>query len=347
MLTKSLPINATSSLETRPPHRPPGDVALFISRPAEGSYVERADRVQVRRPHDHPSTNMVRPIVEISPPESVERRAASWPGMAAEIVQVMRSDRIEARFRGPLHLLAVYAGGMCHAGETFVEGVPNSTVRDLTRKLVFVPAGHAYWGWQVSRVRSRMVYFYFDPASFAINADLSVTDLPLSSRLFVEADELCDLAFRLTKSIEGDGSLHRPYVEALGVLMAHELIRLQIAEPAAKPEFRGGLAAWQERTVVAYIEEHVAEPISLAKLAQLAGLSRCHFSRAFKQSFGRPPHRYHTGRRIERAKALLAKSAQSVTEIGLTMGFSETSSFSTAFRRETGLTPSSYRRSLV
>jgi AraC family transcriptional regulator len=237
--------------------------------------------------------------------------------------------------------------GMRHAGETFVEGLPSSTVRDFTRKLVFVPAGHEYRDWQESRVRSRVAYFYFDPAALAINADLSVTELPFSPRLFFEDNELWDLAFRLTTSIEGDGSLHRPYVEALGVLMAHELIRLHTGESTARPEVRGGLAAWQERTVVAYIEEHLAEPISLATLAQLARLSPYHFSRAFKQSFGRPPHRYHTSRRIELAKALLAKPTQSVTEIGFTMGFSEASSFTAAFRRETGLTPSSYRRSLL
>jgi AraC family transcriptional regulator len=174
-----------------------------------------------------------------------------------------------------------------------------------------------------------------------------VTELPFSPRLFFEDHGLWDLALKLTTSIEGDGSLHRPYVEALCVLMAHELIRLHTGEPAAKPEVRGGLAAWQERTVVAYVDEHLAEPISLATLAQLARLSPYHFSRAFKQSFGRPPHRYHTSRRIERAKALLAEPAQSVTEIGFTMGFSEASSFSAAFRRETGLTPSSYRRGFV
>jgi AraC family transcriptional regulator len=129
--------------------------------------------------------------------------------------------------------------------------------------------------------------------------------------------------------------------------MAHELMRLHTGEPAEKHEVRGGLAAWQERSVVAYIEEHLAEPISLVTLAQLARLSRYHFSRAFKQSFGQPPHRYHTSRRIERAKVLLAKPVQSVTEIGFSMGFSEASSFTAAFRRETGLTPSSYRRSFV
>ena len=85
----------------------------------------------------------------------------------------------------------------------------------------------------------------------------------------------------------------------------------------------------------------------LAKLAELAGLSTYHFCRAFKQSLGVPPHRYHTSQRIERAKTLLAKPAFSVTDIGLTVGFSETSSFTAAFRKATGLTPTAYHRSLA
>jgi AraC family transcriptional regulator len=99
--------------------------------------------------------------------------------------------------------------------------------------------------------------------------------------------------------------------------------------------------------VVAYIEEHLDEQILLATLAGLARLSPYYFCRAFKQSFGIPPHRYHTRRRIERAKTLLAKPNPSVTEIGLAVGFSETSSFTAAFRKATGLTPTAYHRSLV
>jgi AraC family transcriptional regulator len=60
-----------------------------------------------------------------------------------------------------------------------------------------------------------------------------------------------------------------------------------------------------------------------------------------------PPHRYHTNRRIERAKALLAKGGLSVTDIGSTLGFSETSSFTAAFRKATGLTPSKYYRTVA
>jgi AraC family transcriptional regulator len=109
---------------------------------------------------------------------------------------------------------------------------------------------------------------------------------------------------------------------------------------------KGGLALYHQRIVNAYIEEHLSEPISLATLAQLAHLSPYHFCRAFKQSFGMPPHRYHASRRIERAKCMLAKRSLSVTEIGLELGFCETSSFCSAFRKATGQSPTGYRRTL-
>jgi AraC family transcriptional regulator len=64
----------------------------------------------------------------------------------------------------------------------------------------------------------------------------------------------------------------------------------------------------------------------LQQLATIAQLSPYHFARAFKQSFGAPPHRYHMNRRMERAKTMLEIPA-SVTEVGMMLGFAETSSF--------------------
>ena len=74
----------------------------------------------------------------------------------------------------------------------------------------------------------------------------------------------------------------------------------------------------------------------------LSGSMPAHLASPIKTSFGQPPHRYHLGRRIERAKALL--SGQSVTEVALAVGFAETSSFSAAFRRVTGVSPREFRR---
>ena len=115
------------------------------------------------------------------------------------------------------------------------------------------------------------------------------------------------------------------------------------ASTAAKP-LRGGLPAWQQKRVAEFIETHLAEEISLTALAELVDLSVYHFARAFRRSFGTPPHRYHMARRMDRARALLKTPALSVTQIGIQIGFRETSSFTRAFRKFIGLTPTDYRR---
>lgn len=74
--------------------------------------------------------------------------------------------------------------------------------------------------------------------------------------------------------------------------------------------------------------------------------SRTSTSAATSASIGMPPHRYQTSRRMERAELLLAKRAFSVTDIGMTMGFGSTSSFTAAFRKAIGCTPTDYHRSL-
>jgi AraC family transcriptional regulator len=109
---------------------------------------------------------------------------------------------------------------------------------------------------------------------------------------------------------------------------------------------RGGLSDWRRKKVSTFIENHLADEVRLAALADLVDLSPSHFAHAFKRSFGVPPHRYHLHRRMERAKALLAEPKSTVTVVALEVGFAETSSFSTAFRKTTGIAPSEYRRSI-
>jgi AraC family transcriptional regulator len=281
--------------------------------------------------------------VEVYPIDAVKRHTVTWHGMAAEIVQATRRQKIEFRFQGPLHLLVVCEQGLRSDGETFLEGRPRSTLRDATRKLTFVPAGHAYHDWHEPRALTRIVYFYFDPARMPAQPGADA----LAPRLFFEDAALSDTALKLKRLIENARSDSSPYFEALGAVLAHELVGLIAGTPRIEAPAKGGLAAWQQRAVTTYIEEHLAEPISLATLAQLAGLSSYYFCRAFKQSLGLPPRRYHNSRRIEHAKLLLARAAPSVTDIGLTVGYSETSSFTAAFHKATGITPTAYRRTLT
>jgi AraC family transcriptional regulator len=326
----------------RLPQRP---LVLPLERRSEFSarQDEKVDRGRDRWLHRGGAVDELDFTVEISPPDIVKRRRMSWDGMAAEIVQATRRERIESRFHAPVHLLVLGERGARREGETSVEGLPRSSLRDYRRKLTFVPAGHEYYDWQLPRTLTRVVHFYLHPDKLPVDSAPSF----FTPRLFLENAALWDTAIKLASLIENPGSHNRLYFEALGVVLAHELVRLGQAAPRTEPQVRGGLAAWQERIVVAYIEEHLDEQIPLATLAELVRLSPYYFCRAFKQSFGKPPHRYHTRRRIEHAKELLAKPSPSVTDIGVAVGFSETSSFTAAFRKATGLTPTAYHRSLA
>jgi len=85
--------------------------------------------------------------------------------------------------------------------------------------------------------------------------------------------------------------------------------------------------------------------ISITDAAAEAGMSSFHFIRTFSTMFGETPHQFRTRERLNAAQRLLARG-QSVTEVCLEVGFSSLGSFSTLFRREIGMSPATYQRSL-
>jgi AraC-like DNA-binding protein len=86
-----------------------------------------------------------------------------------------------------------------------------------------------------------------------------------------------------------------------------------------------------------------AEDLGVDDLARAAGLSRAHFSRAFREAFGESPHAYLLTRRLERAAALLRGTDHSVADICVAVGLSSVGSFTTSFKRMFGKTPTEYR----
>jgi AraC family transcriptional regulator len=286
--------------------------------------------------------------VQFRPPHLAKRQTAAWRGLGGEVIRVVSHDPFESDYHGPCHLLILYTQAVRHRGESIVDGLPRSTLHDLSGKLTFVPAGRQFRELQEPRGFTRATYLYIDPRGPLVEREAAAfAEAELGPRLFFDDPVLRQTAIKLEALVEAGPSGSRLYAEALGSVLVHELLRLNSDTVRAEPPTRGGLAGWQRRLVAQHIEENLSEQISLAELAELAQLSVFHFSRAFKQSFGMPPHRYHTSRRIERAKILLAKPNQSVTEIAFDMGFSDTSSFTATFRKSAGRTPTEYRRSVV
>lgn len=86
-----------------------------------------------------------------------------------------------------------------------------------------------------------------------------------------------------------------------------------------------------------------AEPLEVEDLAKAAGLSKAHFSREFRRTFGESPYVYLLTRRLERAAGLLRNTDYSVAEICLEVGLKGVGSFTTSFKRMFGVTPTAYR----
>jgi AraC family transcriptional regulator len=281
--------------------------------------------------------------VEISPPDIACRRLAHWGAIQAEDVKITRRETFQYGFQARRHLLIAYERAERDDGETLIEGLPISTLREFNCKLSFVPAGRRFHGWQTPRVLTHVTYFYIDLQHPVFDLESGIAPA-ISPRLFFFDQAVWDTALKLKTEIGNSDPGSRQYAEALSLVLMHELIRSERTTSGMVRPLSGGLPTWQRKRVVEFIEEHLSEEISLATLAELVNLSLFHFARAFKKSFGVPPHRYHSALRMDRARALLRRPALSVTQIGVQTGFRETSSFTRAFRRFTGLTPTEYRR---
>ena len=125
--------------------------------------------------------------------------------------------------------------------------------------------------------------------------------------------------------------------------MAH-LSRLAGGHHPNREISRGGLSVASLRRVQDYIHSNLPATITLVELSRVAGLSRGHFLRAFRESAGDTPLGYVRTLRIEEAKRRLSQGSRSITEVALDCGFSHAQHFATTFRRATGLSPSAFRR---
>lgn len=152
-------------------------------------------------------------------------------------------------------------------------------------------------------------------------------------------------ALALAEEVEGGSPGGRLCGESLAGALVLRLLgthgqlrpRLRAAERLSRP-----LLA----RVLGHAGDHLDQDLSLKELAAVAQMDVFRFVRAFKETLGVPPHQYLVRARIDRARSLLGSSARPISEVALATGFATPSHFATTFRRVTGMTPRTYRRSL-
>ena len=199
-------------------------------------------------------------------------------------------------------------------------------------------------------VRARMV----DPTEFlvvvvAAERAEAVIDRVARGRAWAPeiVEDFVDAGFaalqrELRRSLLGDPLIEPAYLEAIADGMMAR-VGCRYAGAAVGEHHKEALAPATLQRIVQRIEADLGEKLAVSELAGDAGLSRSHFSRAFQAATGETPQEFIIGRRLCRARDLLADGERSIAEIAAATGFSSQAHLSTAFKKRLGLTPARYR----
>lgn len=171
------------------------------------------------------------------------------------------------------------------------------------------------------------------------------TGYSLDNTAFSGSDRLKQAKQLLTLLVETERTLHHdPDIASTYLNEAIALLAVGRQGGHSPHRNRGGLARWQISRIDEFINEHLDHCIRTTELASLLGLSVSHFSHAFKQTIEMTPLMYVTARRVEAARQYMLCSTHSLSDIALSHGFCDQSHFCRVFRRETGLSPQTWRK---
>jgi AraC family transcriptional regulator len=135
----------------------------------------------------------------------------------------------------------------------------------------------------------------------------------------------------------------RTYVDQLSSLLASQLVRQHSAGRKATETRQAGLSERQFARVRDLLADRLSEPVPLADMARLAGLSVSQFSRQFKVTAGLAPHRFLLRMRVRQAELLLRTGSLPIAEIAARCGFSHQEHLTRVMRAYLGTTPGAIR----
>ena len=268
---------------------------------------------------------------------TLQRAASLGEGMA--ISQWSRSARETLGYETPgHHTLSLYL----HGGDKSFR-VGQDSLHGGAGKFCVLPAEH-HSRWSMND-NVHFLHLYIAPQRLAREAvmrlDCEPRTLELRDRTYIQDDSLIDVCRRLLGT-DWNQPADRLAASSAAETVLHHLLLQGVARKTPQPA-RGGLAPGVRRRIMDYVDAHLAEALTLDELARVAALSTYHFARMFHASFGEPPHAWVRGRRLARAKCLLAADKGDLAGIAQASGFGNASHLSRVFRDAVGVTPGQFR----
>jgi AraC family transcriptional regulator len=166
----------------------------------------------------------------------------------------------------------------------------------------------------------------------------------LVQRTFGERDPvLFHLAQTLLPALQGR-AVSSAFIEYMALAFHEHVITTYGGACSVGRKRAGGLAPWQTRRALDFIEAHLDGDPTIATLSRECRISASYFARAFRTTVGMAPHQWVMRRRTERAKVHLSSAEHSLAEIATICGFVDQSHFSRVFGRLAGMSPARWRR---
>lgn len=276
---------------------------------------------------------------------SVSALQGGYNGVRIDVTGFHCVGRVSHQFRQTdetrLSVVLEEIGGYC---EPRLRPNRPNPIDHMPRHMHFAPAGLEMWGHadDVRFVRDATLSFDVEKLSETMAAVFS-EDLISAPRLRFADERIWTLVRLLSEAVGNIDPSTQLYCDGLTTAIAARLFSLP---PPSRMEDGSGLAPWRLRRVFDYLDARLPERVELTHLAELAGLSPSHFSRAFKASTGMAPYQWQLDARIRRAQARLLDTDASLDEIAEATGFADAVHFGRTFRKLTGAAPAAWRRDL-
>lgn len=243
------------------------------------------------------------------------------------------------------HMLLVHNSGPAVQAERVLDG--RRQIEQLgDGSVVIVPANVQHQvNWDEE---NHFTLVFLEPAQLARVAyeSVNVDRIELVPQ-FARRDRLIyQVGLSLKSEIESHGLGSRLFVDSLTSILAVHLLRHYSVWQQPLHEYTGGLSPSKLQRAIAFINDYLAQDLSLEAIANAVEMSQYYFARLFKQSMGIAPYQYLLQQRVERAKQLLTTTSLPIAQIARQVGFSNQTQLTIQFRKFTGTTPLNYRRQL-
>jgi AraC family transcriptional regulator len=265
----------------------------------------------------------------------------NWTGVEVHRYRFSRPRQTE-EFKLPQ--LAIFLPHVDHPFNVRQKVGDNTLTKEVSNEVVTIaPAGLSRRVWTPRP--EELTAIFLDPLVFSEIARAETgLHYPEIMPQFAIVDPLIrSLGMTLDQEMRSSNPKPESYGEQLAATLALHIFA-NYSSPVYR-EMRSFGPHWTKlRRCIEHMHENMDQRLSLDQLASVAGMSKFHFAKSFRDAMGIAPHQYLVKLRVEKARALLSDETISLPEIAARVGYADTGQFASQFRKVIGVSPKQYRR---